>query len=188
MTLQLGIFGDVLLILNLNEPGDRTTPAFDVLEASKPRIATKTMKYGHRLFSTLSTSGQSLAGKRALITGVASRESVAFGCARAFQRAGADLAITFAPKSEKYVRPLAEELGARLCLPLDVRDDAMMQHAADACANEWAGQLDILLHSVAFCNRDDLVRCPRSLSLIFRSVCRDSTHPSPSVRAKDFSR
>ena len=66
----------------------------------------------------------SLAGKKALVLGVANEESIAFGCAKAFRDQGADLAITFQnDKAEKHVRPLAEKLGTDILLPLDVRED-----------------------------------------------------------------
>ncbi len=66
----------------------------------------------------------SLAGKKALVLGVANEESIAFGCAKAFRDHGADLAITFQNgKAEKHVRPLAEKLGTDILLPCDVCED-----------------------------------------------------------------
>ena len=66
----------------------------------------------------------SLAGKRALVVGIANEESIAYGCARAFRDQGADLAVTYLnDKAEPHVRPLAEKLGAEIVLPLDVRED-----------------------------------------------------------------
>ena len=98
----------------------------------------------------------SLAGKKALVIGIANADSIAFGCARAFRDQGADLAVTYQnDKAEKYVRPLAEELGADLILPLDVRDDDQYARVFDAIGEKW-GQVDICLHSVAFCPKDDL--------------------------------
>lgn len=98
----------------------------------------------------------SLVGKKALVVGIANDQSIAFGCAKAFKKLGAELAITYAnEKVAPYVRPLAEELGATLVLPLDVRDDAQFETLHDTIADAWGG-LDICLHSVAFCPRDDL--------------------------------
>ena len=102
-------------------------------------------------------TSQPLAGRRALVVGVASHESVAYGVARALRAAGAELAVTYpSAKAERHVRPLAEELGAALCVPLDVRSEPEMAAAVDACGEAWGGELDCLVHSVAFCNRDDL--------------------------------
>jgi enoyl-[acyl-carrier protein] reductase I len=65
----------------------------------------------------------SLAGKKALVIGIANEESIAYGCAKAFRAQGADLAITFQnAKTEAFVRPIAEKLGTDILLPLDVRE------------------------------------------------------------------
>ncbi|RAI45973.1 enoyl-ACP reductase FabI [Rhodoplanes roseus] len=108
----------------------------------------------------------SLAGKKALVVGIANDQSIAYGCAKAFRELGAELAITYAnEKVAPYVRPLAEELGASLFLPLEVRDDAQFASLRDTIGSTW-GSLDICLHSVAFCPRDDLhgrvVDCSRN--------------------------
>ena len=98
----------------------------------------------------------SLAGQKALVVGVANDQSIAWGCAKAFREQGADLAITYLnPKAEPHVRPLAESLGAELILPLDVTDDAQMDQVYATIAEKW-GRLDTVLHSIAFCPREDL--------------------------------
>lgn len=98
----------------------------------------------------------SLAGQKALVVGVANDQSIAWGCAKALRAQGADLAITYLnPKAEHHVRPLAEALGAELILPLDVTDDTQMDTVYAAIAEKW-GKLDIVLHSIAFCPREDL--------------------------------
>lgn len=98
----------------------------------------------------------SLAGKKALVLGIANEHSIAYGCARAFRAQGADLAITYLnEKAEKYVRPLAEELEAEIIAPLDVSEDGQMTALFDQVADRWGG-LDIALHAIAFCNMDDL--------------------------------
>jgi len=98
----------------------------------------------------------SLAGRKALVVGVANDQSIAWGCAKAFRAQGADLAITYLnAKAEGHVRPLAEALGAELILPLDVTDDAQMDAVYAAIAERW-GRLDTVLHSIAYCPRDDL--------------------------------
>jgi enoyl-[acyl-carrier protein] reductase I len=65
-----------------------------------------------------------LTGQKALVVGVANDQSIAYGCAKAFKAQGADLAITYLnEKAESFVRPLAEELGADIIMPLDVRSE-----------------------------------------------------------------
>jgi enoyl-[acyl-carrier protein] reductase I len=98
----------------------------------------------------------SLAGQKALVVGVANDQSIAWGCAKAFREQGADLAITYLnAKAEPHVRPLAESIGAELILPLDVTDDAQLDVVYAAIAERW-GRLDTVLHSIAFCPREDL--------------------------------
>lgn len=98
----------------------------------------------------------SLAGKRALVVGIANDQSIAWGCAQAFRRQGADLAVTYLnAKAEPHVRPLAEKLGAEIVAPLDVTEDSEMDAVFEAIETRW-GKLDILLHSIAYCPKDDL--------------------------------
>ena len=76
--------------------------------------------------------------------------------ARAFREQGADLAITYLnAKAEPHVRPLAEALGAEIILPLDVRNETEVDALYAAITERW-GKLDTLLHSIAFCPKDDL--------------------------------
>lgn len=97
----------------------------------------------------------SLEGKKALVVGVANDQSIAYGIARALRTQGADLAITYLnARAEPHVRPLAEDLGAELILPLDVAEDAQMDAVFAAIAERW-GELDTLVHSIAFCPKED---------------------------------
>jgi enoyl-[acyl-carrier protein] reductase I len=94
-----------------------------------------------------------LAGKRALIVGVATDRSIAWGIAQAMQREGATLALSFAnDKLKERVVPLAQTLNA-LTLPLDVSRDEDISAAFAFIAQEW-GSLDILVHAVAFAPRE----------------------------------
>ncbi len=98
----------------------------------------------------------SLDGQKALVVGIANAQSIAYGCAAALRRQGADLAVTYLnEKAEKYVRPLAEELGAEIVMPLDVAEDAEMDAVFAAISERW-GRLDTLIHSIAFCPKEDL--------------------------------
>jgi enoyl-[acyl-carrier protein] reductase I len=97
-----------------------------------------------------------LAGKKGLVVGIANTQSIAYGCARIFHKAGAQLAISYLnDKAEHYVKPLAEQLHASIIMPCDVQDDAQMQAVFDTIRQQW-GTLDFLLHSIAFAPKDDL--------------------------------
>jgi enoyl-[acyl-carrier protein] reductase I len=94
-----------------------------------------------------------LAGKRALIVGVATDRSIAWGIAQAMHREGATLALSFAnDKLKERVVPLAQSLSA-LTLPLDVSRDEDISAAFAFIGQEW-GSLDILVHAVAFAPRE----------------------------------
>ncbi|SEB03445.1 enoyl-ACP reductase FabI [Rubrimonas cliftonensis] len=98
----------------------------------------------------------SLKGTTALVVGIANEQSIAYGCAQALRAQGADLAITYLnDKAEPHVRPLAEALGAEIIMPLEVRDAAQMDALFAEVAARW-GKLDTLVHSIAFCPKDDL--------------------------------
>lgn len=99
---------------------------------------------------------QSLKGKKGLIIGVANESSIAWGCAKAFREAGAELAITYYNvKAEKHVRPLAESLDASIFMPLDVQNPEQMQALFEVIDQQW-GELDFVLHSIAFAPQEDL--------------------------------
>jgi enoyl-[acyl-carrier protein] reductase I len=98
----------------------------------------------------------SLAGKKALIVGIANDNSIAWGCAKSMRDQGARLAVTYLnEKAEPHVRPLAEAVGADLILPLDVAVPGQLEAVFDEISTRW-DKLDILLHSIAFAPRDDL--------------------------------
>ncbi len=97
-----------------------------------------------------------LAGKRGLVLGIANDHSIAYGCARTFHEADAELAITYLnAKAEPYVRPLAEQLSAPIILPCDVQDTAQLSSVFENITQRW-GTLDFLLHSIAFAPKADL--------------------------------
>lgn len=97
-----------------------------------------------------------LNGKKGLVVGIANNKSIAYGCAKAFNICGAELAITYLnAKAEPHVRPLAELLAAPLVLPLDVEQDDQMEALFDTITEKW-GKLDFLLHSIAFAPQEDL--------------------------------
>ncbi|MFA6279388.1 MAG: enoyl-ACP reductase FabI [Bdellovibrionales bacterium] len=97
-----------------------------------------------------------LAGKKGLVIGIANDSSIAWGCGEAFRRFGADLAVTYLnEKTKQYVEPLAERLEAKIFLPCDVREEGALEAVFAAIEKQW-GQLDFVLHSIAFAPREDL--------------------------------
>ncbi|WP_022657082.1 enoyl-ACP reductase [uncultured Desulfovibrio sp.] len=97
-----------------------------------------------------------LQGKKALIMGIANNKSIAYGIASCLKAQGARLAFNYVGDAiKRRVEPLSEELGGEFIFQCDVCDDAQIQAAADLVKKEW-GDLDILVHSVAFANREDL--------------------------------
>ena len=97
-----------------------------------------------------------LSGKKVLVMGIANDQSIAYGCAKAFRAAGADLAVTYLnDKAYPHVAPLAESLGAELLVPCDVREPGQLEAAFARIEETW-GRLDIALHAIAFAPKADL--------------------------------
>ena len=119
-----------------------------------------------------------LNGKKGLVVGIANNKSIAYGCAKAFNICGAELAVTYLnEKAEPHVRPLAELLAAPLVLPLDVEQDDQLAAVFSAIEQKW-GKLDFLLHSIAFAPKEDLhgrvVDCSRQGFLRAIDISRHS--------------
>src|SRR5512142_3222475 len=92
----------------------------------------------------------SLEGKKGLVVGIANADSLAYGCALAFRRLGAELAVTYLnDKARPHVEPLAQELQAPIFLPCDVREPGQLEAVFGRVRREW-GRLDFLFHSIAF--------------------------------------
>jgi enoyl-[acyl-carrier protein] reductase I len=97
-----------------------------------------------------------LTGRKALVTGIANDQSIAWGCAQALRLLGVDVAVTYLnDKAKPHVEPLAQEIDASLIMPLDVRVDGQLEAVYDRIGTEW-GRLDYVLHSMAFAPREDL--------------------------------
>lgn len=97
-----------------------------------------------------------LEGKTALVFGLANERSIAWGIIKAFHQHGATLGISYAGEAlERRVRPLAEEVGCSFVEPCDVAYDDQIQHIAEKAASAF-GQIDILVHAIAFANREEL--------------------------------
>ena len=98
-----------------------------------------------------------LEGKNALVFGVANKRSIAWGITEMFHQQGATLGISYAGEIlERRARPLAESIGCTFVEPCDVSDDEQIDGIV-AKAKEAFGEIDILVHAIAFANRDELV-------------------------------
>ena len=97
-----------------------------------------------------------LEGKRALIVGVASPRSIAWGIAEAMHEQGAELAYTYQnEKLESRVRKIADATGSEIVIPCDVASDEEIETVYSELAKHW-DKFDILVHSVGFAPRDQL--------------------------------
>lgn len=98
----------------------------------------------------------SLAGRKGLVIGIANDKSIAWGCAQAYRALGADLAVTYLnPKAERFVRPLAEALEAPIIEQVDFTHEDEVEALFETIRKAW-GQLDFVLHAVAFAPAADL--------------------------------
>lgn len=100
-----------------------------------------------------------LTEKNALVTGIANNRSIAWGIAQQLHKAGANLGITYLPdekgRFEKKVKELVDPLEPSIFLPCNVQDDAQITETFQAISQQW-DKLDILIHCLAFANKDDL--------------------------------
>jgi len=94
-----------------------------------------------------------LAGKRALIIGLATERSIAYGIAEAMRREGADLAFTYQDRFKDRVESMAAEFGSSSVFPMDVGNDEQIEAAFSALGKVWDG-IDIVVHAVAFAPTD----------------------------------
>ncbi|MEC5323935.1 enoyl-ACP reductase FabI [Aurantimonas sp. A3-2-R12] len=100
--------------------------------------------------------GDLMAGKRGLIMGVANRNSIAWGAAKALSAQGAEIALTYQGEAfGRRVKPLAEEIGCKLVIPCDVEDTASLDAVFDTLNSEW-GSIDFVLHAIAFSDKSEL--------------------------------
>lgn len=98
-----------------------------------------------------------LEGKTALIFGLANKRSIAWGITKALHDQGAKIGISYAGEIlERRVFPLAESIGSTFVEPCDVTDDEQIQVVMEKAKEEF-GEIDILVHSIGFANRDELV-------------------------------
>lgn len=99
--------------------------------------------------------GKLLEGKRALVFGVANERSIAWSISKYLHDAGAKMGFTYLEPLEGRVRPIAESMNAEVIELCDVTKDEELDRTFKAVEEKWGG-LDILIHAVAFANREDL--------------------------------
>ena len=122
-----------------------------------------------------------LEGKRALIVGVASNRSIAWGIAKAMRRQGAALAFTYqTERLRERVEKLAGEVDSDICLPCDVASDDQIDAVFEQLGHSWDG-LDIIVHAVAYAPREALA------GDYLESVNREAFNTSQDVSAYSFS-
>ena len=97
-----------------------------------------------------------LEGKKALIFGIANKNSIAWGIAQALHAQGAELGFSYAiPQLEKRVFPLAEQLGVTFVEMCDVSSDEQIETTFAKAADHF-GEIDILVHAIGFAPREEL--------------------------------
>jgi enoyl-[acyl-carrier protein] reductase I len=101
-----------------------------------------------------------LSGKNALVTGIANNRSIAWGIAQQLHQAGANLGVTYLPDEKgrfaKKVRELVEPLNPSIFVPCNVQNDAQIEEMFTTVEEKW-GSLDILIHCLAFAQKEDLM-------------------------------
>lgn len=95
-------------------------------------------------------------GKKGLVMGVANDRSIAWGISKALADHGAELAFTYQGEAlEKRVRPLAESIGSKVLVPCDVTNESSIDEAFKVIEEEF-GQIDFLVHAIAFSDKSEL--------------------------------
>ena len=121
-----------------------------------------------------------LTGKKALITGVASNRTIAYGIAQCMAREGAELAFTYQnEKLKPRVEKIAKNLDSEICIQLDVAEDAQTNQAFRELNNHWQ-DLDILVHSIAFAPTEEFK------GSYIDSVTRDGFQMSHDISSYSF--
>ena len=99
---------------------------------------------------------RTLEGRKGLVIGIANDQSIAYGCAKAYEFLGADLAVTYLnEKARKYVEPLARDCDADIFMPCNVSEEGQLEAVFAEIEQKW-GKLDFVLHSIAFAPLQDL--------------------------------
>lgn len=101
-----------------------------------------------------------LTGKNAFVTGIANNRSIAWGIAQQLHQAGANIGVNYLPddrgRFEKKVTELVAPLAPSIIVPCDVQNDQMLDAMFATITEKW-GKLDILIHCLAFADKQDLI-------------------------------
>ncbi len=100
--------------------------------------------------------GDLMKGKRGVIMGVANHNSIAWAIASQLAAQGAEIAFTYIEAMEKRVKPLGESIGVKVFAPCEVTDDASMEAAFKSIGEAFGGQIDFLVHAIAFSDKNEL--------------------------------
>jgi enoyl-[acyl-carrier protein] reductase I len=129
----------------------------------------------------MNAAAQLMAGKKGLVMGVANERSIAWGIAKACHEQGAQVALTFqgGDALERRVRPLANSIGAKILLTCDATNPASIDAAFAEIDKQW-GDLDFLVHAIAFSNKDELRgryldTSPENFALTMNASCYSFT-------------
>jgi len=117
-----------------------------------------------------------LEGKKALIFGIANHRSIGWAIAQALAAEGAQLAFSYQERMEKYVRELAAKIPGTAVMECDVQNDDQLDAAFATAGELFNGQIDILIHSVAFAP-------PRELENPFVETTREGFHTALDISA-----
>ena len=117
-----------------------------------------------------------LEGKKALIFGIANHRSIGWAIAQALASEGAQLAFSYQERMEKYVRDLAAKIPGTEVMECDVQNDAQLDTAFAKASEIFNGELDILIHSVAFAP-------PSELENPFLETTREGFHTALDISA-----
>lgn len=117
-----------------------------------------------------------LTGKKALIFGIANHRSIGWAIAQALAAEGAQLAFSYQERMEKYVRDLAAKIPGTAVMECDVQNDDQLDTAFATASEVFNGQIDILIHSVAFAP-------PRELENPFVETTREGFHTALDISA-----
>jgi enoyl-[acyl-carrier protein] reductase I len=126
-------------------------------------------------------AAQLMAGKKGLVMGVANERSIAWGIAKACHEQGAQVALSFQGGAalERRVRPLADSIGAKMLVTCDATNAASIDAAFAEVDKQW-GELDFLVHAIAFSNKDELRgryldTSPENFTLTMNASCYSLT-------------
>jgi enoyl-[acyl-carrier protein] reductase I len=117
-----------------------------------------------------------LEGKKALIFGIANHRSIGWAIAQSLAAEGAQLAFSYQERMEKYVRDLAAKIPGTTVMECDVQNDEQLDAAFAKAGEVFNGQLDILIHSVAYAP-------PRELENPFVETTREGFHTALDISA-----